>query len=42
MAITLGGGRWIESDLFDPDDDHEEISPYDDDYIREEYLEEEL
>ena len=38
MAITLGGSRWDEKTPFDDD---EELSPLDDDYIPEEYRDEE-
>ena len=44
MPITLGGKRWEEQSAFDDDynEDEEELSPLDDDYIPEEYRTEKI
>lgn len=43
MAITLGGKRWKEKSVYDDDyvfDEDDELSPLDDDYVNEEYRDE--
>ena len=43
MAITLGGKRWEEESVYDDDyvfDESDELSPLDDDYVNEEYRDE--
>ena len=45
MANLLGGKRWEEQSVFEEDyidEDEEELSPLDDDYIPEEYRTEEI
>lgn len=45
MTTLLGGKRWEEQSVFKDDyidEDEEELSPLDDDYIPEEYRTEEL
>ena len=44
MPTLLGGKRWEEQSVFDDyiDEDEEELSPLDDDYIPEEYRTDDL